>query len=86
MTGIEHAFYKEHNARTCLQAEESNARKRTYEAEEQATIKRLKKTDEKITWDLKDLCRSRGMDEEEIELLLAQRPNRGSFLLGETDG
>jgi hypothetical protein len=49
-------------------------------------MKRLKKTDQKITWELKDLCKSRGMGKEEIELLLAQRPNRGSLLLGEADG
>lgn len=49
MTGTEHAFSKEHSARICLQAEEFNACRRTHEAEEQATMKRLKKTDQKIT-------------------------------------
>ena len=49
-------------------------------------MKRLKKTDDKVTWALKDLCKARGMDDDEIELLLAQRPNRGSLLPQGGDG
>jgi hypothetical protein len=86
MTGVQHAYYKEHSARVCLQTEESNARKRTREVEEQATMKRLKQADDKTTWNLKMLCKARGMDDDEIELLLAQRPDRGSLLLQGADG
>jgi hypothetical protein len=49
-------------------------------------MKRLKKNDDKVTWQLKELCKARRMKDDEIELLLAQRPNRGSLLLEGADG
>ena len=61
-----------------MQTSESDARKRQREEEEQRTRKRLKKADTDQCWALKDVCRARGLDEEEIELLLAQRANAGN--------
>jgi DDE superfamily endonuclease/Tc5 transposase DNA-binding domain len=82
MTGIQHAFYKQWNARVVLQSEETNARKRTREVEEVKSRKLLKKVDQTETWNLRKLCRARGWEEDAIDLLLAQRANRSSFLLG----
>ena len=75
---LNHAYYHEHSARICLQTTESGARKRQLEEEEQQTRKRLKKADNEQCWDLKDLCRARGMNEQEINLLLAQRANNSN--------
>jgi len=38
--------------------------------------KRLKKNDEKITWNLRDVLQARGHTVEEIMAILAQQPDR----------
>ena len=59
-----------------LQRNESLARKHQREEEMVQMNKRLKKNDEKITWNLRDVLQARGHTVEEIMAILAQQPDR----------
>lgn len=73
---LTHAYHNENAARICLQQDEATARKRALEEEEQTITKRLRKSDEKKLWDLREVMEARGYDDDEIEFLLAHNPNR----------
>ena len=63
-------------ARKLLFFEVSNARKRTLEDEVQETTKRLRKQDDKRTWDTTEIFRARGYTAEETAGYIDVLPNR----------
>ena len=75
-TRLRHAYIRESTARICLQKDESTARKETYTTEERAIQKRLRKTDDSMLWNLREVMSNRGHPDKEIEQFLDQQPNR----------
>jgi hypothetical protein len=63
-------------ARKLLSFEVSTARKRTLEDEVQETTKRLKKQDDKRTWDTTEIFKARGYTTEETAGYIDVLPNR----------
>jgi len=55
------------------------ARKHHREEERSEVNKRLKKTDESITWSLEEVLKARGMDKDEIEEILAYQADRSKI-------
>ena len=54
-------------------------RKHHREEERSKVNKRLKKTDESITWSLEEVLKVRGMDKDEIEEILAYQADRSKI-------
>jgi hypothetical protein len=71
-----YAYFHESSARKLLSFEVSKARKRTLEDEVQETTKRLRKQDDKRTWDTIEIFRARGYTAEEIAGYIDVLPNR----------
>jgi hypothetical protein len=73
---LSHAYFRESSARKLLSFEVSKARKRTLEDEVQETTKRLRKQDDKRTWDTTEVFKARGYTEEETASYIDILPNR----------
>ena len=73
---LSHAYFRESSARRLLSFEVSTARKRTLEEEVQETTKRLKKQDEKRTWDTAEIFKARGYTTAETAGYIDVLPNR----------
>ena len=73
---LSHAYFRESSARKLLSFEVSKARKRTLEDEAQETAKRLKKQDDKRTWDTTEIFKARGYTEAETADYIDVLPNR----------
>jgi hypothetical protein len=73
---LSHAYFRESSARRLLSFEVSTARKRTLEEEVQETTKRLKKQDEKRTWDTTEIFKARGYTTAETAGYIDVLPNR----------
>ena len=73
---LSHAYFRESSARKLLSFEVSKARKRTLEDEVQETTKRLKKQDDKRTWDTTEVFKARGYTAEETAGYIDVLPNR----------
>jgi hypothetical protein len=73
---LSHAYSRESSARKLLSFEVSKARKRTLEDEVQETTKRLKKQDDKRTWDTTEIFKARGYTAEETAGYIDVLPNR----------
>jgi hypothetical protein len=69
-------YFRESSARKLLSFEISKARKRTLEDEVQETTKRLRKQDDKRTWDTTEIFRARGYTAEETAGYIDVLPNR----------
>ena len=76
MTGLRHAYERESSACKLLSFDISTARKRTLDEEESTSLKRLKKQDEKVTWNTREVFRAKGYTDEEIEVYMSALPNR----------
>ena len=76
---LEHAIHKESSARILLQHTEMIARKHHREEERSEVNKRLKKTDESITWSLKEVLEARGTDKDEMEEIVAYQADRSKI-------
>ena len=79
MKALNYTYEGEAAKRTVLKKEVSLARKRTLETEEQQATKRLKKEDEKRSWDAKEVCLQRGFTEEDWEMFSSALPNRDTI-------
>jgi hypothetical protein len=75
LTSLNHAYYRESNARTALSIELGQARKRTRDDEETTTTKRLKKHADDRIWQAKDVALARGYSQEETDILLSVLPD-----------
>jgi DDE superfamily endonuclease/Tc5 transposase DNA-binding domain len=73
---LSHAYFRESSARKLLSFEVSKARKRTLEDEVQETTKRLRKQDDKRTWDTTEIFKARGYTAEETAGYIDVLPNR----------
>jgi hypothetical protein len=73
---LSHAYFRESSARKLLSFEVSTARKRTLEDEVEETTKRLRKQDDKRTWDTREIFIARGYTAEETEGYIDVLPNR----------
>lgn len=78
---LSHAYYAESSQRRILANEVKESRKRTLEEEEHTVNKRLKKQDDKRSWDLKGLLQQRGYSGGEIEALITVLPCRDAIYL-----
>ena len=72
---LSHAYFRESSARKLLSFEVSKARKRTLEDEVQETTKRLRKQDDKRTWDTTEIFKARGYTAEETAGYMDVLPN-----------
>jgi hypothetical protein len=73
---LSHTYFRESSARMLLSFEVSKTRKRTLEDEGQETAKRLRKRDDKRTWDTTEIIRARGYTAEETAGYIDVLPNR----------
>jgi hypothetical protein len=73
---LSHAYFRESSARKLLSFEVSKARKRTLEDEVQETTKRLRKQDDKRTWDTTEIFIARGYTAEETAGYIDILPNQ----------
>ena len=73
---LEHAYERESSARIALAEDTATARKHTYEEEATGVRKRMKKTDQGMTWNLRQVMEARGHPEAEIEEHLRLRAER----------
>jgi DDE superfamily endonuclease len=55
---LTHAYHNENATRICLEKDEVTARKRTLEEEGETITKRLRKSDEKLLWDLRAVMKA----------------------------
>ena len=73
---LSHAYFRESSARKLLSFEVTKARKRTLDDEVQETTKRLKKQDDKRTWDTTEIFKARGYTEEKTASYIDILPNQ----------
>ena len=73
---LSHAYFRESSTRKLLSFEVSKARKRTLEDEVQEATKRLRKQDDKRTWDTTEILIARGYTAEETAGYIDILPNR----------
>ena len=73
---LKRAYENESNARVALSFEISESSKRSRDAEEKASMKRLKKQDSKCSWNAKEVALARGYNEEDSEQVLSVLPDR----------
>lgn len=76
LKSLNHAYQNESNARITMSVEISESRKRARDEEEKASMKRLKKEDEKRSWNAKDVALARGYSQEDSDLFLSVLPDR----------
>jgi hypothetical protein len=73
---LSQAYFRESSARKLLSFEVSKAPKRTLKDEVQETTKRLRKQDDKRTWDTTEIFKARGYTAEETASYIDILPNR----------
>ena len=76
LTALRYAFERESSARRLLSFDISTARKRTLDDEESNSHKRLKKQDDKVTWNAREVFKAKGYTDDEIETYMTALPNR----------
>jgi hypothetical protein len=73
---LSHAYFRESSVRKLLSFEVSKARKRTPKDKVQETTERLRKQDDKQTWDTTEIFKARGYTAEETAGYIDVLPNR----------